>query len=117
MRTKLESLCQRVGIQYIETEESYTSKASAIDGDKIPKYNPNDTQKYTFSGKRIKRGLYRTKTGQLINADANGALNILRKYLGLSKAKDLKMIQRISGCLTHPKRIRSFEESKTIASA
>ena len=117
LRTKLESLCLRVGIQYIETEESYTSKASAIDGDKIPKYNPNDTQKYTFSGKRIKRGLYRTKTGQLINADANGALNILRKYLGLSKAKDLKMIQRISGCLTHPKRIRSFEESKTIASA
>ncbi len=116
-RAKLESLCQRVGIEYIETEESYTSKASAIDGDKIPKYNPNDTQKYTFSGQRIKRGLYRTKTGQLINADANGALNILRKYLGLSKAKDLKMIQRISGCLTHPKRIRSFEESKTIASS
>ncbi len=111
-RFKLESLCERVGIEYIETEESYTSKASALDGDKIPKYNPNDTQKYTFSGKRIKRGLYRTKTGQLVNADANGALNILRKYLGLSKAKDLKMIQRISGCLTHPKRIRSFE-SKT----
>ena len=115
-RFKLESLCERVGIEYIETEESYTSIASALDGDKIPKYNPNDTQKYTFSGKRIKRGLYRTKTCQLINADANGALNILRKYLGLSKAKDLKMIRRISGCLTHPKRIRSFE-SKTIALA
>ncbi len=115
-RFKLESLCERVGIEYIETEESYTSKASALDGDKIPKYNPNDTQKYTFSGKRIKRGLYKTQSGQLINADANGALNILRKYLGLSKAKDLKTIRRISGCLTHPKRIRSFE-SKTIALA
>nr|MDJ0725668.1 transposase [Prochloraceae cyanobacterium] len=108
LRSKLQSLCEPVGIEYIETEESYTSKASAIDGDEIPKYNLNDPQKYTFSGKRIKRGLYRTKTGQLINADANASLNILRKHLGLSKANDLKMIRRISGCLTHPKRIRSF---------
>ncbi|MDJ0713695.1 MAG: transposase [Prochloraceae cyanobacterium] len=115
-RLKLESLCERVGLEYIEIEESYTSKASALDADNIPNYNPNDTKKYVFSGKRIKRGLYKTKSGQLINADANGALNILRKHLGLSKAKDLKMIQRISGCLTQPKRIRSFE-SKTIATA
>ncbi len=115
-RLKLESLCERVGLEYIEIEESYTSKASALDADNIPNYNPNDTKKYVFSGKRIKRGLYKTKSGQLINADANGALNILRKHLGLSKAKDLLMIQRISGCLTQPKRIRSFE-SKTIATA
>ncbi len=45
---------------------------------------------------------------KLINADANGVLNILRKYLGLSLAFDLKMIQRISGCLIRPKGIRSF---------
>ena len=103
-RFKLQSLCARVGLEYVEQEESYTSKASAIDGDEVPSYNPNNTEKYIFSGKRIKRGLYRTKTGQLINADANGALNILRKHLGLSKAKDLEMIQRISGCLTQPLR-------------
>ncbi|MGF1489004.1 MAG: RNA-guided endonuclease TnpB family protein, partial [Prochloraceae cyanobacterium] len=103
-RFKLENNAKRVGIEYVEIEESYTSKASALDGDEIPKYNPNNTQKYLFSGKRVKRGLYKTKTGQLINADANGALNILRKHLGLSKAKDLKMIRRISGCLTQPKR-------------
>ncbi len=115
-RLKLKSLCERVGIEYVEIEESYTSKASAIDGDEIPSYNPSNTKNYLFSGQRIKRGLYRTKSGKLINADANGALNILRKYLGLSKAKDLEMIQRISGCLTQPKRIRSFE-SKTIALA
>ena len=116
-RMKLSSLCSRVGIEYIETEESYTSKASALDGDTIPSYNPFDTTKYEFSGKRIKRGLYKTKTGQLINADANGSLNILRKHLGLSKAKELKLLRRISGCLTQPKRIRSFEESETIAIA
>ncbi len=112
-RLKLQSLCERVGIEYIETEESYTSKASALDGDLIPRYNPNDSQKYVFSGQRIQRGLYKTKSGKLINADANGALNILRKHLGLSKAKDLKLIRRISGCLTQPKRIRSFQESET----
>ena len=114
-RLKLQSLCERVGIEYIETEESYTSKASALDGDTIPTYNPNDTTKYVFSGKRIKRGLYKTKNGQLVNADANGALNILRKHLGLSLALDLDTIRRISGCLTQPKRIRSFKESETIA--
>jgi len=41
------------------------------------KYNPQ--QSYVFSGKRVKRGLYRSKTGILINADVNGAYNILRK--------------------------------------
>ena len=116
-RLKLSGLCERVGIEYIETEESYTSKASGLDGDTIPKYNPFDTTKYRFSGKRIKRGLYKTQSGQLINADANGSLNILRKHLGLSKAKELTLLQRISGCLTQPKRIRSFKESETIASA
>ena len=35
-----------------------------------------------FSGKRVKRGLYRTSTGKLINADLNGAINIGRKELG-----------------------------------
>lgn len=114
-RFKLLCLCERVGIEYTETEESYTSIASALDGDTIPTYNPNDTTKYVFSGKRIKRGLYKTQNGQLVNADANGALNILRKHLGLSKAKDLDTIRRISGCLTQPKRIRSFKESETIA--
>jgi len=34
-----------------------------------------------FSGERVKRGLYKTKSGLLINADVNGSLNILRKYL------------------------------------
>jgi putative transposase len=41
------------------------------------KHQPNKT--HTFSGKRVKRGLYRSQTGIAINADANGAYNILRK--------------------------------------
>ena len=56
----------------------YTSKASFFDKDIIPVYN-NNPQEYVFSGKRIHRGLYQTASGKLINADVNGALNILVK--------------------------------------
>lgn len=71
--------CQEVGINIIITEESYTSKASFLDLDEIPVYKQGDKTKYTFSGKRIHRGLYKSKNGILINADVNGAYNILRK--------------------------------------
>ena len=70
------------GIEFIKQEESYTSKASFFDQDKLPIYNadnPRKYEKYDFSGKRIKRGLYQQSNGLLLNADVNGALNILRK--------------------------------------
>ena len=67
------------GIEYIEQEESYTSKASYLDNDNIPIYKENDDTNYIFSGKRIKRGIYKSKNGKIINADLNGALNILKK--------------------------------------
>lgn len=73
---------EEVGIKVIYQEESYTSKASYLDGDSIPVYE--DGQEYIFSGKRIKRGLYRTKDGILLNADVNGAANIYRKQSGTS---------------------------------
>ena len=75
----LKYLCERAGILFVEQEESYTSKASAADGDDIPVYRSNSNEKLSFSGKRIKRGLYRTKDGYLLNADLNGATNIGRK--------------------------------------
>jgi IS605 OrfB family transposase len=67
------------GITVKITEESYTSKASFLDRDEIPVYDPNQTEKPKFSGKRIKRGLYRAAGGTLINADCNGSGNIIRK--------------------------------------
>lgn len=76
---KLSYLCKIYGIKFVEQEESYTSKASFFDHDILPKYIKEDTKQYKFSGKRIKRGLYKTDTGKIINADINGALNILRK--------------------------------------
>jgi IS605 OrfB family transposase len=79
LRQKLEYLCELENINYIKQEESYTSKASFFDKDIIPVYNNDNPQEYTFSGKRIHRGLYQTASGKLINADVNGALNILAK--------------------------------------
>ena len=79
LRSKLECLCELNGIAFVKQEESYTSKASFWDKDVIPVYNADNPQKYHFSGKRVQRGLYKTSDGMLLNADVNGALNILRK--------------------------------------
>ena len=77
LQQKLEYQCKIYGIDMTEQEESYTSKASFWDKDEIPVYG--DSKQHIFSGKRIKRGLYKTSSGILLNADVNGALNILRK--------------------------------------
>jgi putative transposase len=71
------------GINIIEQEESYTSKVSFLDDDFIPVYGKSDN-KFNPSGKRINRGLYQTKENHYINADINGSLNILRKYLNVA---------------------------------
>ena len=71
--------CQLCGISVIVQEESYTSKASFLDNDNIPVYGETENPK--FSGRRIKRGLYRAGDGRLINADVNGSYNIMRKGL------------------------------------
>ena len=80
------------GIEVIVTEESYTSKASFFDKDKLPIYGESDNLK--FSGERIKRGLYRDSKENLWNADLNGAGNIMRKcsdkaYKHIRKTKEL----------------------------
>lgn len=86
---KLTLMAGRYGIDVIETEESYTSKASILDMDDMSK----DT---VFSGKRIKRGLYRTSDGICINADVNGAGNIIRKVFAdaFSNLKDMSYMYK-----------------------
>ena len=69
------------GIRFIETEEAYTSKASFLEGDSLPKYGEKPIG-WKASGNIIKRGLYRTADGFFVNADLNGAANILRKVSG-----------------------------------
>lgn len=66
------------GIRFVLAEESYTSKADFLALDSIPTYG-KETDMNSFSGKRIKRGLYRHYDGTVTNADINGAGNILRK--------------------------------------
>ena len=101
LRDKLTYLCKLYRIEFKLQEESYTSKASFFDGDIIPVYDKENLQEYKFSGKRIKRGLYQTSRGYQLNADCNGALNILRK----SKVVDLSVLYN-RGELNTPKRIR-----------
>ena len=79
LRNKLSYLCELNSIDYVEQEESYTSKASFWDKDEIPVYNKDNPKTYKFSGDRVYRGLYKTAEGKLLNADVNGALNIMRK--------------------------------------
>ncbi|MFP5274951.1 RNA-guided endonuclease InsQ/TnpB family protein [Coleofasciculus sp.] len=101
---RLKQLCEEYGIILTLTEEAYTSQASFLDGDSLPKHGEKPVG-WTPSGTRVKRGLYRTSGGQLINADCNGAANIITKVatqLGINLAKVGK------GSLALPKRYDLF---------
>jgi transposase len=71
LRDRIVYLADQQGIETKVVNEAYTSKASYLDGDALSKSE--------FSGRRIKRGLYQTKSGRLINADQNAALNMIVK--------------------------------------
>lgn len=107
LRQMLSYLCVRAGIRYMEQEESYTSKASAIDADPVPVYKKGGRGAYPFSGRRAKRGLYRSADGTCVNADLNGAANIGRKafphmFDGLDMKQVLGSVEtvRFSGLYT-----------------
>ncbi|EGJ34599.1 MULTISPECIES: IS200/IS605 family accessory protein TnpB-related protein [Moorena] len=105
---RLKQLCPEYGIKLTITEESYTSKASYLDEDPLPKHGEKP-KGWKPSGKRVRRGLYETAKGYLINADTNGAANIARKVatqLGLDLAKVG------SGSLTLPHRYDLFNSLK-----
>jgi putative transposase len=96
-----------IGIRVKVTEESYTSKASLLDLDPLP-VRKNGDEKHTFSGKRVKRGLYRASNGRSINADINGAGNIIRKVApdAFSEARAVEDGKEVLASLVvHPVRI------------
>ena len=101
LRETLGGLCGRYGMRYIEQEESYTSKASCLDLDDIPVYNPGQPYTGAFSGKRVHRGLYQFADGRIANADVNGAANILRK-----SKQNFDFEELCKGLLGSPLRIR-----------
>jgi putative transposase len=86
---RLKQLCPEYGIQLTLTEEAYTSKASFLDDDSLPKHGEKPVS-WKTSGSRVRRGLYQSRDGHIINADCNGAANIMRKVatqLGLHLAE------------------------------
>ena len=108
LKDRIQQLCESVGIQFVETEESYTSKTSFVDNDFLPTFGEKP-DRWEPSGKRIKRGQYKTAQGFLINSDCNGAANIIRKVatqLGMSLAKVGRAV------LSLPKRYDLFSSLK-----
>lgn len=102
LRDRLQQLCSLYDIKFVVTEEAYTSKASFLDGDSLPQHGEKP-EGWKASGKRIKRGLYRTAQGLLVSADLQASANILCKVattLGL----DLARVGR--RCLTTAARVR-----------
>lgn len=92
----LEYKCELAGIEIVIHEESYTSKCDSLAFEKIGKHD-------SYLGRRKKRGLFQSSVGKLINADVNGALNIMRKVVGDSCESIRRIIDR--GLLFNPVRI------------
>ena len=100
-RQILASLCEQEGILCVEQEESYTSKSSFLDNDPLPKFDVEHPYIKKFSGKQVLRGLYCSADGACVNADINGAANIIRK-----SSQNFRMEGLRSGLLASPQRIR-----------
>ena len=71
---KIEYKAKLEGIEVVKITEEYTSGVSSIDKEEINKENYDKKR-------RIERGLFKTNKGKIINADVNGSINILRKYI------------------------------------
>jgi putative transposase len=88
--------CELSGIRFQEVEESYTSKCDSLALEKICKHE-------SYLGKRVKRGLFQSSIGKVINADVNGALNIMKKVVSDSVVKQIID----SGFLFNPIKVRN----------
>ena len=84
----LEYKCRLKGIKFQTITESYTSKCSFIDNEEIKKHT-------SYFGKRISREWFKTKDGLIINADINGAYNILKKYMQKNATWNEKISQTL----------------------
>ena len=100
LKDRIEQLCNQYGLRFVQTEESYTSKTSFLDGDHLPTLGEKPLD-WKPSGRRVKRGLYRTANNWYINADCNGAANIGRK---VSRTLGLALDRLSRGALTRPQR-------------
>lgn len=108
LKTRISQLCEKHGIRFVETEEANTSLASYLDGDSLPEHGKKP-EGWKASGKRSSRGLYTTANKSKVNADLNGAANILRKVSG-NLGVDLSRLGR--RCLTTVGRIKLWATPK-----
>jgi IS605 OrfB family transposase len=99
-RRKLEGKCKLYGIKYHgDDSEAFTSRTDALAFDAIARHPYGKSR-------RIKRGLYKSITGHVFNADLNGAMNHIRKVAGDAPAREIAS----SGCFSRPVRVRlAFE--------
>ena len=109
LKERIKQLCEVYGIQFTQTEESYTAKSSYWDNDTLPKFGAKP-KGWEPSGRRIERGLYKSRGGEIFNADANGAANILVK-VAATLGIDLSGVSR--GALSTPCRVRFWTTAKS----
>ena len=98
-KQKLENKLAEIGIEFVIQEESYTSKCSFLDNEEIKEHSD-------YIGKRIKRGLFRTSEGLLVNSDINGSANIMRKAVKNVVSKDLS--KEIVGGIVRPVKLKNL---------
>ena len=126
LKERVRQLCELHGVQFHEQEESYTSKSSHLDGDTPPVFG-SKPDGWAASGTRERRGLYRSARGMRVNADLNGAANIILKHvtgtavkgmslqrfrLGSGQASPAALFCPRRRCLTTARRTRLWERQR-----
>ncbi len=99
---------EEIGISVIDQEESHTSKCSFLDEESVEHHD-------SYMGKRTSRGLFRSSTGKIINADVQGGYNIIKK--AIPKAFDklvVIMADGIEGVGLHPLRINPLTTNRNV---
>ncbi|WP_049802793.1 IS200/IS605 family accessory protein TnpB-related protein [Gloeothece verrucosa] len=109
LKNRIAQLCEQYALIFEEINEAYTSKSSYLDGDLIPLYGEKPDG-YQFSGKRIKRGLYKSKNAILVNADIQAAANLLRRFQLKVNTISLEKVSR--GSLMCLMKIKLFMPAK-----
>jgi len=92
----LEYKAAEEGIDIVLVDESYTSKCSFLDNEPVQKQT-------SYQGRRVKRGMFKSATGQLINADVNAAYNILLK--SDPQALPPRSVGGVGGYVIYPHRV------------
>lgn len=119
IKNRIEQLAVQNGINFLETEESYTSKSNFLANDELPTFGEKSERKHRFTGKRGKkikgklnnlgRGGYLTDDGIWLNSDCNGAANIIRKKV-MTQPEKISLAKVTREVLSLPHRYDIFND-------